>query len=102
MKNVAKTLSIGIGVCYCHSHPPPSIPMTGFIITGSNTTSGSENIQIARTGSIMLGSGGHVGMVLASATNTTVDGINMALIGDNFIGCFTGIIIKTDLFITAE
>jgi len=93
MRSASTTGDIGVGICCCHDDPK-CIPMTGIIVSGSTDTF-IENIPAARTGDIVVGVCGHVGVLIDGSSNINIDSANRYKVGVNdlFVGCFTGIIV---------
>jgi len=91
MPSQARIGDIGIGTCACHP-PIPSIPMTGILITGSNDTL-DNSISACRLTDIVLGACGHVGIMITSSSTAIINNLGAVRIGDQFAGCFTGIIV---------
>lgn len=94
MTSAAKIGSVGVGICA--GHPPlPPIPMVGTIITGSpNVKAG--NISCAYNTSIVLGTCGHVGIIVTSSSTVNINNLNKARVGSTFVGIFTGTITTGD------
>jgi hypothetical protein len=84
-------ISIGTGTCTDSSHEDP-IPMSGIIITGMSGMS-ADSGAIAGMLSIVLGNCGHVGIIVTGSSSVTGGGLARALIGAQFTGAFTGIIV---------
>ena len=89
MPQSSKLTVIGVGVCVCH---PVPIPMTGMIVTGAATKQ-IENLLAARITDVMLGFCGHPGIMVTGSSTVTVENQQQCKIGDNFVGCFTGVVV---------
>jgi hypothetical protein len=94
MADAAKIGSIGVGICV--GHPPlPPIPMVGTIITGSSTVKGG-NISCAYNTSIVLGTCGHIGIIVSSSSTVDINSLDKSYIGSTFVGIFNGVITTGD------
>ena len=92
MRSASTTGDIGVGICCCHDDPK-CIPMTGLIVSGSTDTY-IENMSAARTGDIVVGICGHVGILIGGSSNIVIDNNRYKIgVGDTFVGCFNGIIV---------
>ena len=91
MRSASTIGDIGIGICCCHDDPK-CIPMTGLIVTGSSDAY-IENVSVARTGDIVVGICGHVGILVGGASNILINNRHKIGVGDIFVGCFTGTIV---------
>ena len=90
MRSASTTGDIGVGICCCHDD---CIHMTGLIVSGSADTY-IENISAARTGDIVVGICGHVGILIGGSSNIVIDSNRYKIgVGDIFVGCFNGIIV---------
>ena len=89
-KGVARVTDTFAGVCVCHP-PTPSIPMTGAIITGSDSVQ-SNGLGIARVGDTVLGVCGHIGLIVDGSGSVSAGGIGVARTGSTVTGWLIGTI----------
>lgn len=88
-RGIARLGDFTNGVCYCHDEP---IPVSGEIITSSNTTK-VNNLGVARVGDTVMATCGHTGVIVTGKDTHLVDGVKVARLGDTFEGCYIGEII---------
>ena len=81
--------SIGVGVCICHI---PPIPMVGVVVLGAPNKS-SESLAAARIGDIVIGTCGHIGVLVTGSSSVQSSMIQQSTIGSPFAGCFNGVIV---------
>lgn len=91
MPNDSRISDIGVGICCCHC-PACCIGMSGHLITGASTVI-YEGMPTSRLTDIVLGFCGHTGTMVTSSTTVIVEGLGTVRIGDNFEGCFTGVLV---------
>lgn len=86
--------SIGVGFCIHPSHSPHiPLPMIGVVVIGSPNKS-SESLAAARVGDIVIGTCGHIGILIMGSSNVQSTYIQQSLIGSPFAGYFNGIIVE--------
>lgn len=83
---------MGVGICCCHSDPT-CIGMVGILITGSPNHN-TNSLATARKYDIMLGFCGHIGQMITSSNTAEVNNKGMVRIGDQFTGCFRGVVVS--------
>jgi len=89
MPGIAIYGSIGVGVCSCHDSPRDE---SGTVMaTFPLMTVGNQSV--ARMYDIVVASCGHVGIIISGSITVTAGNIGLARVNDNFVGCFTGIIV---------
>lgn len=87
---VARMLDNGVGVDDCHSTPKPG---TGFIINGSVDVF-TNALPTARMTDTVLFPDGHTGIIIQGSPTVITNGLPTARMLDQFVGCFTGILIE--------
>ena len=93
MPGICRMSDLGAGDC-SHSSHSGTIPMTGIIINGAVTTT-SEGLAQAMVTHLVLGSCGHIGMLMSSSTTNSVENIGgTARVSDIFVGIFTGVLVS--------
>lgn len=80
---LARIGDLTVGVCICHD---PTIPMVGFIVSGSPDVN-VENRPQSRIGDIVVGACGHVGILVTGAARTRVNNRPPCRVGDQTTGC---------------
>ena len=83
---------LGVGICCCHP-PIPCIRMVGPLIQGSPNHR-TNGIPSSRLGDMIIGYCGHSGFMISSSATARINGLGAVRIGDNFSGCFTGILVQ--------
>ena len=87
---VARMMDLGIGKDDCHSTTKEG---TGFILQGSGNVI-ANGLPVARMLDLVIFPDGHTGIIITGATGTITNGLPTARMTDQFVGCFTGIIIQ--------
>ena len=90
MSNLSTVTNIGVGICTCHESP---INISGQVITCSSNVM-SNGRGNARVTDILLAQCGHTGILIKGSSSVRVNGLSVARIGDNFAGCFSGVMIE--------
>ena len=91
MPQTCRVNDIGVGICCCHSHPKCR-GQVGIVITCSGTVYGDSR-GIARVSDIVMAGCGHIGVLVSGSGTTFHDNLAEVRTGDQFVGCFTGIMV---------
>ena len=95
---VARVFDRTFGICYGHKRP---IQIGGTIITGDPTVT-SNNLPIARIGSIVMADCGHTAMIVTGSPTTLATNITFARLGDQTSGIYVASIITSSVDVTTS
>jgi hypothetical protein len=91
MANSARSLvDMWSGICVCPPHT--TIPMVGFILTGSSDVQSGGPAQ-SRLTDLTIGTCGHTGIIVSASVNHFTNNLGSARVGDLVTGCNIGVII---------
>lgn len=91
-------LDTGFGNDTCHSSTKTNV--SGIILQGASNVL-ANGLPVARFLDIVMRGDGHSGIILGGSGTVLANGLPVARMIDNFVGCFSGIILEgsSDVFV---
>jgi uncharacterized Zn-binding protein involved in type VI secretion len=87
---IARMSDTGLGDDTCHDSTKHGV--TGMILIGAPTVM-ANGLPVARMTDIVMRGDGHSGVIIQGSATVMANGLPVARMSDQFVGCFTGIII---------